>query len=152
MKDNSWISILDANKLMRSPEEVTAFENALAEFAKHPESEHLPALHLILDDRCQQPEVMFSLIHFLESFEMEQQLQAFISVIPQLIIFASDWTRILHSRILNDEVACRLYRNLLHSINTHSPHFIRQLLEESATYQLTHQDSPIELAGQVHYR
>ena len=150
MKENSWITILAANKLMRSTEEVTAFENALAEFAKHPESEYLPDLHLILDDRCQQPEVMFSLIHFLESFEMEQQLQAFIRVIPQLIVVASDWTRILHSRILNDEVACHLYRNLLHSINAHSPHFIRQLLEESAAYRLTHQDSPIELAGQVH--
>jgi len=150
MKENSWITILAANKLMRSAEEVTAFENALAEFAKHPESEHLPDLHLILDDRCQQPEVMFSLIHFLESFEMEQQLQAFICVIPQLIVVASDWTRILHSRILNDEVACRLYRNLLHSINAHSPHFIRQLLEESAAYRLTYQDSPIELAGQFH--
>ncbi|NEP12517.1 MAG: hypothetical protein F6K14_20375 [Symploca sp. SIO2C1] len=92
--------------------------------------------NLILDDRCEQPEVMFSLVHFLESFAIEEQLQAFLTVVPQLIATTPDWTRILHTRILNDEAACRLYREKLHSMNASSPHFIRQLLEENATYRL----------------
>ncbi|MDY7013280.1 MAG: Imm30 family immunity protein [Cyanobacteriota bacterium] len=131
---------------MRSPEEVAAFENALTQLAENPYPEHLPALHLILDDCCQQPEVMFGLVHFLESFALEGQVRAFITVVPQLISVAPDWTRILHTRILNDETACRFYREKLHSTNASSPHFIRQLLEESATYRLTHQDLPAELA------
>lgn len=149
MKKNNWIRILAANKLMRSPDEVAAFENALTKLAENPNNEDLPELHLILDERCEQSEVMFSLIHFLESFEVKAQLQAFITVVPQLIVVAPDWTRILHSRILNDEATCRLYREMLHSINTENPHFIRQLLEESANYRLSYQDSSIELAGQV---
>ena len=139
MTEERWIHILEANKLMRSPEEVAAFENALAQLAENSPKENLPALHLILDDHSEQPEVMFSLVHFLESFAIDEQLQAFISVVPQLIAAAPDWTRILHTRILNDEVACRCYREKLHSMNASSPHFIRQLLEENATYRLRKQ-------------
>jgi hypothetical protein len=146
MKENIWISILKANNLMRSPDEVTAFENALASLADRPQNEDLPDLHLILDDRCEQPEVMFGLIHFLESFDVSAQIQAFVTVVPQLMLVASEWTRILHSRILNDEDACRLYRDILHSLNSQEPKFVRQLLEESASYHLNKREPKLELA------
>ncbi|HAZ44423.1 MAG TPA: hypothetical protein DDW76_06345 [Cyanobacteria bacterium UBA11369] len=148
MKETNWISILEANKLMRSPDEVTAFENALSELAKNPKPEYLPDLHLILDDRCEQPEVMFSLIHFLESFDLSAQLKAFIAVVTQTILVAQDWTKIIHTRILNDDSACRLYRDILHEVNSQKPNFIRQLLEESATHRLTCLDSQVELVRQ----
>ncbi|NER22701.1 MAG: hypothetical protein F6J86_30260 [Symploca sp. SIO1B1] len=137
MTEERWIQILEENKLMQSLEEVAAFEYALAQLAENLPKENLPALHLILDDRSKQPEVMFSLVHFLESFALDEQLQSFISVVPQLVATAPDWTRILHTRILNDEVACRCYQEKLHAINASSPHFIRQLLEENATYRLS---------------
>ncbi|MEQ8961459.1 MAG: Imm30 family immunity protein [Coleofasciculus sp. C2-GNP5-27] len=137
MSDNNWMGVLEANKLMRSRQEVIAFETALAELAQHPNAKDLPSLHLIFDDRCEQPEVMFSLLHFIESFDLQQQLQSFITVVPTLIGLAQDWTRIIHTRILNDDSACQLYRKLLHSANSQNPHFIRQLLEESATGHLT---------------
>ncbi|MFM9266772.1 Imm30 family immunity protein [Tychonema sp. BBK16] len=146
MKKNIWINILEANKLMRSPDEVIAFENALTSLADRPQDEDLPDLHLILDDRCEQPEVMFGLIHFLESFDVSAQLQAFVTVVPQLMLVASEWTRILHTRILNDEDACRLYRDILHSLNPQEPNFVRQLLEESASYHLNQREPKLELA------
>lgn len=146
MKENIWINILEANKLMRSPDEVTAFENALASLADRPQNEDLLDLHLILDDRCEQPEVMFGLIHFLESFDMSAQIQVFVTVVPQLMLVASEWTRILHSRILNDGDACCLYRDILHSFNSQEPNFVRQLLEESASYHLNKLEPKLELA------
>lgn len=146
MKENIKINILKANKLMRSPDEVTAFENALASLVDRPQNEDLPDLHLILDDRCEQPEVMFGLIHFLESFDVSSQIQAFVTVVPQLMLVASEWTRILHSRILNDDDACRLYRDILHSLNSQKPNFVRQLLEESASYHLNKREPKLELA------
>lgn len=97
------LEILQENKLMETAEAVTAFEDALAELAENFRQEELPQYHLVLDDRCQHPEVMFGLIHFLESFEIEQQLAAFLEVTPQLILIAPEWMRILHSRILNDQ-------------------------------------------------
>jgi hypothetical protein len=146
MKENILINILEANKLMRSPDQVTAFENALASLANHPQNENLPDLHLILDDRCEQPEVMFGLIHFLESFDVSAQIQAFVTVVPQLMLVGSEWTRILHDRILNDDYASCLYRDILHSLNSQEPSFVRQLLEESASYHLNQQEQKLELA------
>lgn len=146
MKKNIWINILETNKLMRSPDEVTAFENALASLANYPQDEDLQNLHLILDDRCEQPEVMFGLIHFLESFDVSAQIQAFVTVVPQLMLVGSEWTRILHSRILNDDDACFLYQDILHSLNSQEPNFVRQLLEESASYHLNQREQKLELA------
>ena len=126
------IGILEVNRLMRSPDEVAAFEQALAELAQHPSHKYLPDLHLVLDDQCQQPEVMFSLIHFLESFDVKEQLQAFIEVVPRLVVRAAEWTSILHSRILNDAVACAAYEEILQSVDFKERTIVCQLLTEIA--------------------
>ena len=146
MSEDTLIDILHANRLMRSPEEVTAFENALAELEKNPKNEYLPSVHLVLDDGCKHQEVMFGLVHILESFDVKGQLEAFVSVAPQLIIAAPEWTGILHNRILNDESACRLYQEILHSVNSKNPSFFRQLLKDSVTNQLNYFASQSELA------
>lgn len=146
MSQDTLIDILQANRLMRSPEEVTAFENALAQLEKNPKNEYLPSLHLVLDDGCEHQEVMFGLVHIMESFNVKEQLEAFVSVAPQLIIAAPEWTGSLHNRILNDESACRLYQEILHSVNSRNPNFFRQLLEDSATNQLIQFASQSELA------
>ena len=141
MNQNHLLAILKENCLMRTEAEITEFENALTEIAAHPDDDNLSAYHLILNDQCEQPEVMFSLIHFLESFDVEKQIAAFIKVVPQLMITAPEWTRIIHNRILNDEVACHAYQELLHSANLETPHFLYHLLEESIVNKLKIKDS-----------
>ena len=84
MSQNSLIDVLEANRLLRSPDEVATFEQTLETLAQNPDSADLPSLHLILDDACEQPEVMFSLVHFLESFDMQEQVQAFIQVMADV--------------------------------------------------------------------
>lgn len=130
MREDTLISILEANKLMRSADEVAAFEEALAELTKNPHSKYLRELHLVLDDRCQYQEVMFSLLHFLESFDVKEQLQAFIDVVPKLIVSAPEWTKIIHYRILNDNLICDLYIHMLNSVDSPSRNIIYELLEE----------------------
>ncbi|PHM10090.1 Imm30 family immunity protein [Nostoc sp. 'Peltigera malacea cyanobiont' DB3992] len=136
MNQNNLLAILRKNRLMQTQQQVTDFENALAEIADNPDEQNLSAYHLVLDDQCQQPEVMFSLIHFLESFDIEEQIAAFIKVVPQLMIDAPEWTRIIHDRILNDDSACQVYHKLLHSANLNTPHFLYHLLEESIVNKL----------------
>ncbi|MDY6802907.1 MAG: Imm30 family immunity protein [Cyanobacteriota bacterium] len=142
------IETLKENRLMQTEREINSFETALAEIANNPNEEDLPKYHLILDDRCQQPEVMFGLVHFLESFEPETQLQAFIKVIPQLALDAPEWTKILHNRILNDEFACNTYLKILRSLNSEKPHFIYYLLEESAANHLKRELISMSAANQ----
>jgi len=139
MNQNNLLATLQENRLMQTEEQVTNFENALAEIAENPDENNLSAYHLILDDQCQQPEVMFSLIHFLESFDMKKQITAFIHVVPQLMITAPEWTRIIHSRILNDVSACGVYCHGLELIKRKNPHhFIYDLLEESVINQINY--------------
>jgi hypothetical protein len=95
MSDNNLIEIMKANRFMRSRAEVVAFDEAMAHLAKHPKNEYLPELHLILDDECEHHEVMYGLIHFLESFDAKEQFQALIDVIPELILRAPEWTKTL---------------------------------------------------------
>jgi Immunity protein 30 len=105
MSLNPLIDVLEANRLLRSSDEVARFEQALEQLAQHPDPIDLPRLHLVLDDACEQPEVMFSLVHFLESFEVQAQVQAFVQVMPDLAQRSAEWRTILHSRIMNDPIA-----------------------------------------------
>jgi hypothetical protein len=105
MNHNTLIDILEANRLMRSPQEVALFEQTLEQLAQNPDSADLSRLHLVLDDACAQPEVMFSLVHFLESFEVQVQVQAFVQVMPDLAGRATEWSEILRDRIMNDAIA-----------------------------------------------
>jgi hypothetical protein len=106
MNHNTLIDILEANRLMRSPQEVALFEQTLEQLAQNPDSADLSRLHLVLDDACcAQPEVMFSLVHFLEFFEVQAQVQAFVQVMPDLAGRATEWSEILRDRIMNDAIA-----------------------------------------------
>jgi hypothetical protein len=141
MNQNNLLATLRENRLMQNQQQVTDFENALTEIADNPDEQNLSTYHLVLDDKCQQPEVMFSLIHFLECFDLEEQIAAFIKVAPQLMINAPEWTRIIHDRILNDDSACQVYQKLLHSANLNTPHFLYHLLEESIVNKLKIKES-----------
>ncbi|MEG4804246.1 Imm30 family immunity protein [Microcoleus sp. ARI1-B5] len=132
MNATQWIEILNANKFMRSDEEAMNFDLALAELALHPNREYLPALYLVLDDRCEQHEVMYGLIHFLESFELKDQLQAFIDANDRIIVNAKEWTMILLYGIINQDLARKLYSEMLHSTNSHNRDLCTKLLQEIA--------------------
>jgi hypothetical protein len=115
MSLNPLIDVLEANRLLRSADEVAWFEHTLEQLAKNPDPVDLPRLHLVLDDACEQPEVMFSLVHFLESFEVQAQVQAFIQVMPDLVKRAAEWAEILHSRIMNDAISRDVFEKALRS-------------------------------------
>jgi hypothetical protein len=128
MNQNPLIDVLEANRLLRSPDEVALFEQTLEKLAQNPDPADLPSLHLILDDTCEQPEVMFSLVHFLESFTVKEQVQAFIQVMPDLVNRAAEWTAILHSRIMNDAIAKAEFEERVRSINDQERNVIQHLI------------------------
>jgi len=130
MNATQLIEILNANKFMRSDEEAMNFDLALAELALHPNREYLPALYLVLDDRCEQHEVMYGLIHFLESFEIKDQLQAFIDAIDRMIVNAKEWTMILLYGIINQDLSRNLYSEMLHSTHSQNRDLCTTLLQE----------------------
>ena len=76
---------------------------------------------------------MYGLIHFLESFYEKEQLQVLIDVAPKFIVRAPELTKTLHYRILNDDSARALYKELLHSATPESRDAVCRLLKEIAT-------------------
>jgi hypothetical protein len=121
MTPQQILDTLSRNRLLETKEQVSAFEKALEQVASHPEvANHLRELHLVLDDQTRQTEVMYGLVHLLESFDMEQQLRAFLEVFPQLMKQAPEWVKTLHFRVLNDDAARGTYRTLLRHANTPS--------------------------------
>jgi hypothetical protein len=133
MSPNPLIDFLEANRLLRSPDEVALFEQTLERLAQNPDSADLPSLHLILDDACEQPEVMFSLVHFLESFEVQEQVEAFIQVMPDLVKRAAEWTAILHSRIMNDEIGRSMFETEMQALSNQKQSEIQQSLVFAST-------------------
>lgn len=115
MSLNPFIDVLETNRLLRSPDEVTIFEQTLEKLAQNPNPADLPSLHLILDDAYEHHEVMFGLVHFLESFDV--QVQAFIQMMPKLVNRAAEWAPILHSRMIDNDVARSAFEERVRSVN-----------------------------------
>jgi len=135
MNQNPLIDVLEANRLLRSPHEVAIFEQTLEKLAQNPDPADLPSLHLILDDACEQPEVMFSLVHFLESFDVQAQVQAFIQVMPDLVKRSAEWSTILYSRIMNDDVARSAFEERVRSMNDQEKLDIQRSLSRAGEKQ-----------------
>lgn len=132
MSNNNLISILRTNRLMRSKEEIFAFDNALTKLAENPQGRNLQELHLILDDNCEQPEVMWGLVHYLECFNAKEQLQALLNIIPQLVISAPEWTQIIHYRIFNHEPTRFLYQDMLVAVDSSTQQIVSKILLDIA--------------------
>jgi len=132
MNNSNLISTLKANKLMRSREEVLAFDDALNELAKNTHGVDLEELHLVLDDKCSEQEAMWGLIHVLESFDAREQLQALLNVIQKLVISAPEWTEVIHYRIFNDEPTRLLYQEMLKTVDLNTRQIVIKILEDVA--------------------
>jgi Immunity protein 30 len=139
MNQNPLVEVLEANRLLRSPDQVVLFEQALEKLAQNPDPADLPSLHLILDDACEHSEVMFGLVHFLESFDLQEQVQAFIQVMPDLVKRAAEWAAILHSRIMNDQIARAVFEERVRSMHTQKQDEIYKVLASIAANSLSDQ-------------
>jgi hypothetical protein len=144
MSDLLALTKLRANRLLRTPTEAAAFESALASLAEVPDHALLPELHLILDDECHDHELMFGLVHFLESFDIEVQLSALFDVLPQLVQQAPEWSRVIHFRILNDVSARKCYQQMLSRLGGPSLASARAILDDIAKQE----DEPLKSAAE----
>lgn len=130
MDTKELIEQLMSNRLLRDAKEIQTFVATLDTLAAAPDigSHELDDLHLVLDDRTEEPGVMFDLIHFLEAFDVKQQLDAFVRVLPELSTTSPEWAQIINCRILNSDEAREVYAEILSACNTDSKSTARSLL------------------------
>lgn len=113
MGNKTQTALLQQNKYMRTEAEVAAFEAALAALARSPDPGDLPDLFEAFTDATAQNDVMWSLLHFVESFGIEKHFQALIQALPAMLPDASEWAAILHCRMLNSEKCRNYYKGLV---------------------------------------
>lgn len=97
------IARLYENRLLRTELECEQFDLALEGLAGDTEDAVIHQIFKVFDDDTEQEEVMFSLVHFVESVQMEMYLTQLLESLPDMLEHARNWAIVLNTRILNDD-------------------------------------------------
>lgn len=112
--------ILIENRLLRNSEEIELFENAIENILNEENYEDIKYLCEGFDDCTEDDEVMFGLVHAIESYDsvydVSVTMNEFVNSIPDVISYAKKWMKTMLKRILNDE---------------HSRHVLNQIISDS---------------------
>ncbi|MGG4124815.1 Imm30 family immunity protein [Bacillus licheniformis] len=109
------------NRLLRNSDEINEFESAIANIVKLEDADHIEYLCQGFDDYTEEDEVMFCLIHAIESydnkFDGEITLKKFAKAVPSMLPHAKEWSKIMHKRILNHEPSRVTYSKILKDLD-----------------------------------
>ena len=79
-------------------------------------------------DKCEFPEIMYSIIHAIESFEDEIYIEQLFKGILILWKSSPEWTLVLHFRILNSITTIAEYCNQLPKLSPPQKRIIKEIL------------------------
>lgn len=117
-------------RLLRNELECEEFDAVLENIADYTDGSMIEDLCLVFDDETQEEEVMFGLLHLIESFERQQYLTEMSKALPKMMENASEWATILNIRILNNELYRMEYTKILAYMNSDVKLTVIGLLEE----------------------
>lgn len=119
---------LKNNRLLRDESEIEKFEKAIENILNMKDVNHIEILCQGFDDLTENDEVMFELIHAIESYDnlvsSETSLEVLANSIPKMIPHAKEWLKILHKRILNHEPSRDIYKKILPTLNNDTQKYI----------------------------
>ncbi|MDQ0110676.1 Imm30 family immunity protein [Paenibacillus harenae] len=128
----SQTQILVNSRILRTENEVQQFENAIANILNLNDVDHIKNLCLGFDDATEHDEVMFSLIHAIESYDKtfgpEVPLQKLADSINGMLPHARGWVETLHKRILNHDLSRRVYAEVISNCDTGIKDTVLQLI------------------------
>ncbi|MCY8232238.1 Imm30 family immunity protein [Priestia endophytica] len=119
-------------RLLKTEEEFEQFENTLERLADYNDESIIRELCTVFDDNTEDEEVMFGLIHFIESVEKEVYLTDMPKALPNMIENAKEWAMILNKRILNHELYRKEYMKILSNMDEPIKLTVVNLLTEIA--------------------
>ncbi|MEK4406212.1 Imm30 family immunity protein [Sporosarcina sp. FSL K6-6792] len=112
---------LKNNRLLRDESEVRKFEKSIENILDMKNVNHIEILCQGFDDLTEKDEVMFGLIHAIESYDKivssEVSLKLLANSIPKMLPHAKEWLKILHKRILNHETSRNIYKKIIPTLN-----------------------------------
>lgn len=112
---------LKNNRLLRDESEVEKFEKSIENILDMEDVNNIEILCQGFDDLTENDEVMFGLIHAIESYDKivssEISLKVLANSIPKMLPHAKEWLKILHKRILNHEPSRNIYKEIIPTLN-----------------------------------
>ncbi|WP_039834923.1 Imm30 family immunity protein [Paenibacillus sonchi] len=124
------IAQLYHNRLLRTELECEAFDQALEGLAGDMEDAVIHQIFYVFDDDTEQEEVMFGLVHFVESYQMEMYLTQLLESLPDMLENARNWAIVLNRRILEDDLCRREYADIAAGMTPRIKRSLAFLLEE----------------------
>lgn len=118
------------NRLLRTELECEAFDLALEGLAGDMEDAVIQQIFKVFDDDTEQEEIMFGLVHFLESYQMEMYLTQLLESLPEMLENARSWAIVLNQRILNDDSYRKDYADIAAGMPSRVKKSLAFLLEE----------------------
>ncbi|WP_052732400.1 Imm30 family immunity protein [Hymenobacter terrenus] len=111
------IQQLRDNRRMEADEQLTIFEEVLDQIAEDEDITNIPALCQGFDDDTDHSEVMWGLIHLIESYDRfssrAEQLRYFLQGAPAMLPHAAEWLTTMLARVLNQDQARQALANEL---------------------------------------
>jgi len=99
---------------MQREEDIKQFEIGVWNLAKTKDFKTLKSLLSLFDDSCPYPEVMYSLVHAIESYPKEIYMDAIMKNMASLVEKSPFWADCLYNRIFNDKGYISLFKESLH--------------------------------------
>lgn len=134
MEKMSQIKLLRENKLLRTNEEIANFENALENILSYNDYKDIEFLCTGFDDNTDDHEVMFSLIHAIDSYDkfvdIELNLKAFLNSVLVIYPYAKEWLIIMNVRILNNQETLEHYIKVVKTCDKELKNLLIQLINE----------------------
>ncbi|HJV31813.1 MAG TPA: Imm30 family immunity protein [Bacillales bacterium] len=134
MDINNQTRILIDNRFLRTQYEIQQFEQAIVSILDMNEVDHIKNLCQGFDDATERDEVMFGLIHAIESynktFGSEKPLIKLAESLPNMLPQAKEWGKTLHKRILNHDLSRRVYAEVISNVDARIKNIVLQLVNE----------------------
>ena len=127
MDKKTQIQNLIKSQKLSTAEECSMFDSALCALWNNVEVDDIDDLLKAFSDDTEQDEIMFSLLHIVESLDSDDSLQKIALLTPEMQ-GAEEWAKLLNRRILNSEQHCAKYRKLISALPAYRQEKILALL------------------------
>jgi hypothetical protein len=117
MKSRELINTLLNSRKLRSKEDVYSFDHALSAIGNDINDEDIQKLYEVFDDNAYYQEVMWGLVHYIESLDVERSMVGMFNSYDLLTERGIEWCKNIHYRIFNDNAATSIYSKILGRMN-----------------------------------
>ncbi len=107
------LAMLERSKGFETEDMFDDFEKALELILAYKDPKCIPFLLQYLSDDTDYPEMMYQIIHSVESFPLEDDLKGMFKVLTQIYKKAPNFTKTLVYRILNEKNALKKFREMI---------------------------------------